>query len=1077
MASNPLRILCNSQNLIRTALLAASSVKPYASAVIPDRTTSRAGTGRVSLTGSYAGTEGATLDIEILDTTADVMRPSTPVRQGTGTGTLDSIAASAPFVAQDVTVTLKDAGIPIVSAALNFEGVKLVSTKVGADGNNTHLHVDASGLAFTATTYSLIAGLSAGAGGPSSPLAGPANDFGHAAVGEDGVIPVGAPRLAFGDDTTVYTGYKRFADGAWGYYYVPALLRNYPAGTIVKTVTATRTVTIIDSNDSPPTEEPYTGIVTVYDLLSAIRGGSELVTVQGVVANDRTPTGQAAREFLTRTDARCEPSSGTGSRYAAGFASTFAAADAGTKAIIARCYAVTGKDHPQAHLGATRWALTDTLLGQLPDAIEGVAYVGPDFGLLIERKLPPGYGTPKGRYSLVGDINYATRTGEESAPPICVDLAQLGSAAIDQQITVTFHNRPSGDCLCDSLPTPRWSSRCLGTVTEEGSAVGYQTDTKDRLKLLRTWFRERVRDNSAIGTSGDVDDGIGSQDAFIAQPLGVLQPVSVVSSVPHVEYAPSLSLKEIVDRFETVLAQIDPLEPGSPSLRSDGCAAWDVAFDELKTDVTEIETTPGYSFPSDRYTARLDEVLITAGISPLGESDASILESGDGCWRDWTAPTGPWWTVEGSEGGGYAPAFTNHAYYSSRRATKKDRYFSTHEFGFIIKVKDGCEADIKDGDSFVLTIGDAAWPSTYQVGDELTLPIVAARDAYLAGGQYGNTLQVWNVYGSVAGAMPPYTLDTSAPVAYSSGGLTFLITDGAIKFALADAFKFSIEGGHYKWRVDGGAWNIDSPPADIPDGPVLLYEGLSATFAPGAAPSFAAGDLFSFTLDQPRAASNIQAPGPESWQWDGDDQSIVCDLGSAQAFRMLAIPLHTIPAGATITVEAGTAPGVYTLDTTLDRVEGPIVKELDTPWTARYMRLTISDAPDATVGWFYAGNAMSTDLTANTVLADAWRVERADVGLYGGGRYLAQAVNATIEWTEAALPEADVAKLKAMMLYAKQHDDEPIVVVPNITRPADALIGRIAVDEVEFPDIKSYQANANVPRRHETRFPVSGVWR
>ena len=62
---------------------------------------------------------------------------------------------------------------------------------------------------------------------------------------------------------------------------------------------------------SPP--ETYTGIVTLYDLLDQLKTQSVLVDVEGVVANDRSPTGQAAHELQTRTDAYFEPSSGEGS--------------------------------------------------------------------------------------------------------------------------------------------------------------------------------------------------------------------------------------------------------------------------------------------------------------------------------------------------------------------------------------------------------------------------------------------------------------------------------------------------------------------------------------------------------------------------------------------------------------------------------------------------------------------------------------------------------------------------------------------------------------------------------------------
>lgn len=442
-----------------------------------------------------------------------------------------------------------------------------------------------------------------------------------------------------------------------------------------------------------------------------------------------------------------------------------------------------------------------------------------------------------------------------------------------------------------------------------------------------------------------------------------------------------------------------------------------------------------------------------------------------------------WWLVVGSEGGEYAPAFTNHPYYSSRRvaavgAAGEGKFYATHEFGFQINVR--CPERLKAGDQIDLAIGDSAWSPTYQVGDELVLPIVAGANLRLAGGQDGNTIQKWNVTPSVSAPMAVYVLDTAAPTPYSSGGLTFQINEGGIPFVLGDRFTLAIEGGHYQWRVNEGAWTLLSPPAAIPSSPVLLYQGLSATFTPGNATSFAAGDRYSFRLLQPRAASNIQTPGIEAWQWNGDDPTHVFDFGSAQTFDHLALAMHTIPEGATITFEAGTTAGIYPLSTTLARRSGPMVKQLDAAWTARYMRITVNDAPDAMIGYAYAGNAITTELSADLRLADAWKIDRGGSGSGGltqSGRYLGEAVNGTLEWTEGALPEADVAKLKAMLRWSKQHDDEPVIIVPNITRPEEAFIGQVAVDEVEFPDISMYQANAGYARRHETRFPVSGVWK
>ena len=63
-----------------------------------------------------------------------------------------------------------------------------------------------------------------------------------------------------------------------------------------------------------------------------------------------------------------------------------------------------------------------------------------------------------------------------------------------------------------------------------------------------------------------------------------------------------------------------------------------------------------------------------------------------------------------------------------------------------------------------------------------------------------------------------------------------------------------------------------------------------------------------------------------------------------------------------------------------------------------------------------------------------------------------------------------------MLDWVKSHDDEPIIVVPNYTRPTEAFLGRPAADEVEFEDVFRYGPNAGKARRHSTRIPIAGVW-
>lgn len=1207
MPCAPLRILCNKDNLLLGATLTPSSVKPAINTIL-QIAAARTGTGGVTLTGEYTGAEDATLDIQILDTTADTERASAPVMIGQGTGTLTDIALSG-FAAQDVTVELKDAGIPITSAALDFEGVRLVAVTPGADGDNIRVHIDQSGLTFAATDFSLLADLQAGKGGPTTPLYGSAYDWEAAALGADGIIPAIAKRIAFGEDTSaVYLQYKKYVDNAWQYYFVPALLRDVAKGTPVKEVTGGRTVQIIDSTG--PTTETYTGVATVYDLLEQVRENSALVYVDGIVANDRTPTGQAARDLLARTDAHVEPSSGSGSVYATGFASAFAAADAPTELVTATCYAVNGQDHPLAHIGAERWRVSGSVSGDLADAVTGIPYAATNFGFVIPQRLPWNFGVPRGKFSVV-DINYQPRTEEEGdPPPICVVAMALGPNAVDETITLRYKRRPSaaGACDCSRLPIPHLSSACLGATSEGGQIMDYSAANQARLLALRTWAADIIRAVS-------VYQGYTTQAPFVSQPISYTDMRTLAREViPAV--APSVgagqleenagaadkgmfyqakTLFEVVDDWEITLKSLNDIPDGSPDLKAAGESEWDTAVAEFEGDIdgntgggspisSQTATYPAYenlsagdavgiftdndgvqkarlavrtcsrygfvlssyttgqtatvywwgvvtgrgitpgntaymdgatagawtegpSIPggltgvttgsditvadtgvggqivignllallSDRYKARMQQVLTAGGISPLGFSDASAMESGDGCWRDWGDAY--WWEVVGSEDGHLAPAFNNHPYYASQLAANGKGYFSLKAWGLQINVS--CVSKLKVDDEITLAINNAGQSTTYQIGDELQLPIIAGRDLYLAGGQDGNTVQVWNVRGSVAGALANYTLDTASPTAYSASGLGFQINQGGIPFVVSDRFTFSAEGGHFQWRVNGGAWDGSSPPLDIPDGSIALYEGLSATFPSGAAPSFAVDDMYSFRILQPRAASNIETPGPEAWQWVGDGQDMTADLGETETISNLAIGLHTLPEGTTITVTGAASDGSpWTPDwtETLTWREGPIYAELATERTARYLRFSFSGASGAMIGYLFAGVPVVTTLSADLTLSRSYKLLRGSGGLYQGGRYLGKAVSGEIEWTEGALPEADVAKLQAVCDWVKAHDDEPVVIVPNVTRPQEAFIGQIAADEVEWPDVFMYGPNVGRERRHSVRIPVAGVW-
>ena len=464
-------------------------------------------------------------------------------------------------------------------------------------------------------------------------------------------------------------------------------------------------------------------------------------------------------------------------------------------------------------------------------------------------------------------------------------------------------------------------------------------------------------------------------------------------------------------------------------------------------------------------------MLITAGISPLGKTDASILESGDGCWRD--NGDSYYFTVTASDGRGFAPLFANVVYYTSARASDRDRYYSTRELGILLNVK--CPQNLKEGDTVTIGVGGAGYPATYNIGDTITLPVIAAADLYLAGGRDDDSTQTWSVTGDVDGPFAPWTFVPGASATgYSDGGLSFDIEAGGIPNEKGDRFSFAIEGGHFRWRKDGGAW---SSSLDIPTTAVALDSGLSLVFVPGAAPSYSAGDLYQFRALQPWAVSNVQTPRPEAWRWatSTGGATLEVDVGEISSLDTVAIAMHTIPSGATLSISGGDAtPDEWTESITWR--EGLIVQPLSQLRSARYLRLTLADADAGQIGWLWAGEALDFDLSADVQIRGAFRVARADGPLFQGGSTLGKTKTATISWSEGALSEADALAIAETFDYCKGNDDQPLIVLPHVSRPGDAVFGRFLDDELEVTEMSGQNRNDSARRRYSTSFRIQGVW-
>lgn len=1199
------RFLANNRNVLRDAAIAATSVATIHDAVL-EKPMARAGSARVALSGAYIGHDEAQYEIEIVDSTVDTPLVSQPVFAGAGSGSVGGITFTG--TAQTFTVKLADLGKVLTAAGTDIEGVSIEARTPGATGNLIRLSVDLSALVYTDSDYSLIETLPVGANG----VEGPQWDWDTRIMGADGLIPADAHRITFGEDTsTVYRQYKAYKNGKWRYHFEPPIASEVPAGARVKFVSGGRTVTITDGT----TTETYPGIVTLYDLLSAIQTSSALVKVSGIVANDTAPGGMAARDLVTRTDAHCLPSYANGGKSATGFVNYAAMAGAKTELVEARCWAVSSKDHPNAGVGKELWQLKGSVSGVLETALKtGDPFVLSDrFQLEIPTRLPDGFGAPRGRFSLTEIAlvaRNASSTPPEVVPDICIKQSlALGPEAIDQTLTLVYKKRtPSVDCGCEDMYVPDLSGRkCLtGDIYSTDEGGGIMTPAQmGRFSRLGKWHREFVEGNIAITTDPTVkqeaDDirlaGL-ARDAFL-EGLNDIYNSGVLSW-------PSWATNQAIDRYTIIQIGDDRMQatiggttgstmPAVPVTEGgtvvDGTvtweyigktpeAMWDAAMDELETmtgglstlsmspapadapyiynvfepfvrnaddlftapeafastpdftnygnyifkatgagfttqrymrvllpevsvaigDVCTVQwtksavlgepyygiwndigtcvvsaritsastnnslkfmTEAGFDGLSKRFAATMDAVRAAAGITK--KADASSV-SGGSCWRD----TGDayWWEITGSAGGSYAPAFTNTPYFSSRQAGKG--YFPTHEFAFQINVK--CDSALKHGDKIILTINDAGWPSTYQVGDTLYLPVIAAQDLFLAGGLDGDNIQTWHVDGSVDGAFPAYVLDGDAPAPYSAAGLGFSIAPGGIRFEAGDTFRFAIEGGHYRWRKVDGAW---STAAAIPAAPAALSDGLSASFATGAAPSFAAGDLYRYRALQPAALSNVVNPDMERWKWDGPGATLTASLGAIKPIDCVALAFHTLPSGAVVTL-SGSADG-----TVWDWAEpitwrAGVMAKLFAARTAAYLKLEIASATGGAIGWAWAGQALSTEYSAECQLRRDYSIERG-AGLNPSAAFLGAASSGEIEWQQGILKDADMAGLIAMLDQLKRNNDEPLILIPQHTRPEEAWLARVLLDEIEMPEDGGYQPDAGSERRYGMKLSIKGM--
>lgn len=1117
--SSPHRFLSNDRNAALGAQVSASSILPAESTAFP-LARARNGTARAILSGGYTGADDTLIELEIVSDTGSGML-SAPTFAGAGNGALSDLAATG-VPAQSFTLLLASLGTPTKKAAADFYGVKLSAKAEGAAGNGIEIAVSTAGITASPTVYSFLETAKAG----DSSFKGPQWDFGGYPLTADGEIDPRTARLRFGHDPQVYRQYKTFQDGEWAYLIDPPIVRDLPAETPVAALSGGYTVTVT----AGATVETYPAIITLFDLLNALKTRSNLIEVAGVVVEDKTPGGMAADELPLRTDAYALPASYSGNAAFPGLGAVAVAAGAPTEIVTLACADI-------ATLGGERWTVAGSVSGAMAECQTGSAYQNArGYGWTVPRVLPPPSDVATGRIK-VKDISFAFRPEGAPGVELCIKPLVAGAKAKAMTVEVVYTRKPSADCPCDNAQVSgRLNPKCLGIDIEEGTDMALDPNLQAALEALYAWRKGFMRNNTALpaGSGGtraaffdlELCDQItdefskAMQDAYAVEAartewtarftemqtdVSGLNLLAGAGSIATVALGTSYTAGSVFvpplhlwtgHKYRVVRAQVlysAALHEGAVLMRHP---------DQYPTDGTATELTMQYMveglYPAEgyisiqddgpiedgdlvinsdsgalrsaiaqfvrRYQAAMDYVRTLAGIIP--KSDAG--SRGSDCWQPCDGEFE--WRVNGRE---YLPACTNAPYQSCIEVLDEKgdtRIVSTQEFGFIIRC--GCPERLLPGDKFSFTIeNDAAPPKTYQVGDTIKIPVIAAAPLALAGGQDGDDTLTWTVRGSAGATWPDYAAPIGAEPLYDHGGLKFRIKQGGIPFALGDQFGFAVAGGTFKWRRDGGAW---SAAATIGTAPAVLADGLSLAFQPGPAPAFVASDAWAFDVKQPHAPKLARYPDRGAWRWEGAGATWEARFPADTPISAVAI-WHDCPPGATFALAGFDAADVQLWTKPVPYRPGlavAIFEGADAVVNSRKLRLSVANAEGGSVRWVWCGAPWSPQWPLATVtLRENWFVRRGPqaarlIGRGGGGE---------IAWSvegDGWLNGQDWADLLALLEYLKGQNDEPFVFVPNLEAPGEARLARIGTDEIDLSDVDDFQC---ARRLLSVRVPLSAV--
>jgi hypothetical protein len=960
------------------------------------------GSGNVRLYGSYNGALDATYDLMIKDTALETPFISAPTFKGAGTAKISGISAS-DLEAQGIQVLCLSTGTDTTHAQIEIEGQPFRAKTAGTPGNAIYIIIDDSLLTFTPTDYSLIKALKAG----DTALTGQELDWDTKVLQGD-KVPADAHRIAFGlDRVNIHLQYKKFEDGVWTYYFIMPLRQDVSAKTQVFFVTGGRRMTVTNGVIT----EQYTNIVTIADFWQQVKSNSALIEpMNSSIETTRAITSPAVREIATKTDAYfLPPYKDTSASEYAGVLDAITINNAAlTELIEIKCI-------NNDYVGEEIWDARGSSSGDMGQAKTGQLANFGRLAFLIPQKFPKNWGVENKAWS--HKVSYADRAENETAPPICFKM-RLGINSVAQTLILEYKQKPAA-CSC---PEANFSDKCLGYEETGGGEITmaiytvpdllFWTDAQIDVKKEAAWL------------------GVNQPDVFEGRAGAVNASPASMTFLNTFEGA----MREYVANFKALAQRIINLPEDNPSQLQSMVDSYKTLVGSLAVN-SGVASVPTYyiyeiTYNTEIYLALVDSVLLYERTYGLKKN---IVSAPGSCYID--AGDDLYWEVRGLKA--YLPAFTDTPYYSTVKVGEE--FSNTKEFAILILIP--CGGSLKVGDKIEVTIGGSAVERTYQLGDITYLPTIAHQNLFLIGGIDGDDLYRLSVKGEI-NSFPDYLLDRNAPSEYYHPKLRFRMEDGIIPMQVGDVFDFAVEGGHFIWRKNSGAWS--SPIAIAPE--IQTFDsGLQIGFDFGVSPSFSVGDRWEILCSQEFQAANMVTPWRQVRKGTGN---ITFSFAAAVTINCLIIDRHTL--SGTVRFKASNLADFSgtLIHNEIITVSALICKlYLTAAITAKYFRIE-PGSTEVEIGHVFLGTVMQLALDADSIKpVKRYNIDRNEAKEpFSLFKYKSNGYEVA---HKSFIRNPDWGKLAEFIEYVKTNGDMPFYFVPNFNYTGDCIRGSLYMDSIE----------------------------